>query len=156
MVTLADETVARLSQLPRIVAIKDCMEVERFIRLRRLCPADFGLLTGDDGVAAAALAMGAHGCISVTANIAPALSAALQTAWRQKNLEEFAKVRDQLEPLNSLLFCESNPMPVKYIASLLGLCALEYRLPLVAPSGENQTKLRALAERMRLLQQKAA
>jgi 4-hydroxy-tetrahydrodipicolinate synthase len=80
----------------------------------------------------------------------------LQTAWRQKNLDEFAKARDQLEPLNGLLFCESNPMPVKYLASLMGLCALEYRLPMVAPSAENQTKLRALAEHMGLLQQKAA
>ena len=156
VITLADDTVARLSRLPRIAGIKDCMEVERFIRLRSICRTDFTFLTGDDGVAAAALAMGAHGCISVTANIAPDLSAALQAAWQANDKQAFAHARDALEPLNSILFIESNPMPVKYIASLMGLCALEYRLPLLPPSAENQTRLRAAAERAGLLRQKAA
>jgi len=156
VVTLSDETVGRLAALPRIAGIKDCMEVERFIRLRRLCPPNFTLLTGDDGVAAAALAMGAHGCISVVANVAPGLSAELQRAWKEKNMANFARARDELDILNSILFIESNPIPVKYIASLMGLCALEYRLPMTPPSAENQAKLRAAADRVGLLKQKAA
>jgi len=156
VVTLADDTVARLAALPRIAGIKDCMEVERFVRLRRICPPEFCLLTGDDGVAAAALAMGAHGCISVTANVAPALSAELQRAWQAKDLPAFARARDALDPLNGILFCETNPIPVKYVASLLGLCELEYRLPLIQPGAENQVRLRAAAESAGLLKQKAA
>jgi len=156
VITLADDTVGRLAALPRIAGIKDCMEVERFIRLRRICPPEFCLLTGDDGVAAAALAMGAHGCISVTANVAPALSAELQRAWQTKDLVAFARARDALDPLNGILFCETNPIPVKYVASLLALCELEYRLPLVPPSAESQARLRTVAENARLLKQKAA
>jgi len=156
VVTLTDDTVARLAALPRIVGIKDCMEVERFVRLRRICPPEFLLFTGDDGVAAAALAMGAHGCISVTANVAPALSAELQHAWQAKDLSAFARARDALDPLNSILFCETNPIPVKYVASLMGLCELEYRLPLVPPNAENQARLYAAAEHAGLLKQKAA
>jgi len=156
VVTLSDDTVARLAALPRIAGIKDCMELERFIRLRRICPPDFCLLTGDDGVAAAALAMGAHGCISVTANVAPDLSAALQRAWHAKDMESFARARDALDIMNSVMFIETNPIPVKYVASLMGLCTLEYRLPMVPPSAENQVRLRAAAESAGLLKQKAA
>jgi len=150
-------TVARLSQLPRIVGTKDATaNMERLVLERAACPKDFCFMSGDDGTALSFLAMGGHGCISVTANIAPKESAALQAAWAAGDMATAARLRDQLAELNSLLFCEANPMPVKYIASLMGLCALEYRLPLLPPSAENQTRLRAAADRAGLLKQKAA
>jgi len=154
---ISSETLARLAQLPRIAGTKDATaNLERPVHERASCGDDFCFLSGDDGTTLAYLAMGGHGCISVTANIAPRESAELYAAWQRGDMASAGRLRDQLAELNSLLFCEANPTPVKYIASLMGLCALEYRLPLLAPSAENQTKLRAAAERMGLLKQKAA
>ena len=157
VVGLSVETISRLSKLPRVVANKDATgNLERPVQERLATSEKFCLLSGDDGTALAHLAMGGNGCISVTANIAPRQSAELQAAWARGDFAAAARIRDELAELNSMLFCEANPIPVKYIASLMGLCALEYRLPLVPPSAENQAKLRALAERMRLLEKKAA
>lgn len=155
--SLTVETMARLSQLPRIIGNKDATaNLERPTQERLACGEKFCLLSGEDGSALAYLAMGGHGCISVTANIAPRESAELQAAWARGDMVAAARIRDQLSELNSLLFCETNPGPVKYLASVLGLCQLEYRLPMVAPSAENQKRLREAAERAGLLKQRAA
>lgn len=155
--SLTVETMARLAKLPNVIGNKDATaNLERPTQERLACGEKFCLLSGEDGSALAYLAMGGHGCISVTANVAPKQSADLQKAWAAGDMKTAARIRDELADLNSLLFCETNPGPVKYIASLLGLCELEYRLPLVAPSAENQKRLRDVAERMGLLKQKAA
>lgn len=155
--SIAVETMARLAKLPNVIANKDATaNLERPTQERLACGEKFCLLSGEDGSALAYLAMGGHGCISVTANVAPKLSADLQKAWVAGDMKTAARIRDELSELNALLFCETNPGPVKYVASLLGLCELEFRLPLVAPSAENQKRLRDVAERMGLLKQKAA
>ena len=155
--TLSVETVGRLAQLPRIVGIKDATaNLERPALERAVCPDDFCFLSGEDGTALAYLAMGGHGCISVTANVAPKQSANLQAAWVAGDIKTATRICGELAELNSLLFCESNPGPVKYIAAQMGLCALEYRLPLVAPSEENQRRLDALIKNSGLRQAAAA
>lgn len=155
--SLSVDTVARISKLSNVVGIKDATaNLERPTQERLACGEKFCLLSGEDGSALAYLAMGGHGCISVTANVAPKLSADLQKAWTAGDLQTAARIRDELAELNSLLFCETNPVPVKYVASLLGLCELEYRLPLVPPSAESQKRLQDIANHMGLLKQKAA
>jgi 4-hydroxy-tetrahydrodipicolinate synthase len=127
-----DETLYRLAELPRIIGVKDstnCML--RPVNLRRHLGEDFILLSGEDGTTSAFLAQGGDGAISVTANIAPHLCAQFHRAWQDGHLSLFAKLRNALLPLHQALGLESNPVPVKYAASRLGLCRNELRPPLL-------------------------
>ena len=130
-VAVSDEAVARLFERGLIEGFKDAAgDLARPVRLRALCGAGLLQFSGDDATAAAHLAMGGDGCISVTANLAPALCAGLQAAWRGGDLAGFAQLRDLLAPLHAALFGESNPIPVKAALCLAGLCSGEVRLPL--------------------------
>ncbi len=135
VIDMSVETMARLAELPRIVGVKDATaDLTRPTRTRHAIGPGFCQLSGEDPSIAAFLAQGGHGCISVTANVAPALCAALQDAWRAGNLAEMARVRDMLTPLNLALFAEVNPVPVKYAVSRLGFGNGSLRLPLVEAS----------------------
>ena len=126
------ETMARLGELPRIVGVKDAAgDLARPARTRLALGPDFCQLSGDDITAPAFLAQGGVGCISVVANVAPRACAALQQAWRDRDLIAMAEWRDRLTPLGQALFVEANPIPVKYALSLLGFCTTDVRLPLV-------------------------
>jgi 4-hydroxy-tetrahydrodipicolinate synthase len=126
------ETMARLARLPNIVGVKDAtQDLTRPIMTRLAIGPDFCQLSGEDGTVLPFLAAGGHGCISVTANVAPALCAEVHRAWRDGNVAKAAALNDRLMPLHKALFCETSPSPVKYAASLLGKCSPEMRLPLV-------------------------
>lgn len=143
VIDISVDTMARLAKLPNIVGVKDaCGDLSRVLETRHAIGPDFCQLSGDDITAAAFLAQGGVGCISVASNVAPAQCAQLQNAWAAGDLKTFAKMRDLLLPLAKNLFCESNPAPVKYAASVLGLCSDEVRLPLVPASA----KARALVD----------
>lgn len=143
-VGFADETVARLHEEGVIAAIKDATgDLARPPRLARLCGRDLVQLSGEDATALAHRAMGGAGCISVTANLAPALCAALQRAATERDLDRAAEVRDLLAPLDAALFAESNPIPVKAALGLLGLCDPTPRLPLTPAGGETRSRLAA-------------
>jgi 4-hydroxy-tetrahydrodipicolinate synthase len=132
VVDMSIETMARLATLPNIVGVKDATnDPVRPLATRLAIGEDFCLLSGEDAAIAAFLAQGGHGCISVTANVAPALCAALHRAWAEGDLATFAALRDRLLPLHAALFVESSPGPVKYAVSLLGKGAAATRLPLV-------------------------
>ena len=136
VIDMSVETMARLAKLPNIIGVKDATaDLARPIRTRLAIGPDFCQLSGEDGTAVPFLAAGGHGCISVTANVAPRACAEMQRAWRAGDLAKTMALQDKLMPLHSALFCESNPGPVKYAASLLGRCAPETRLPL-APLSE--------------------
>lgn len=134
VVDITLDTCARLADLPRIAGIKDATnDLTRPAALRERIAKPFALLSGEDATAPAFLAMGGHGCISVTANVAPDLCARMQDSWRTGDLKTFATLRDRLAPLHRALFLETSPAPVKYALSRLGLCAETLRLPLVPP-----------------------
>ena len=136
VIDMSVETMARLAKLPNIIGVKDATaDLTRPIRTRLAAGPVFCQLSGEDGTAVPFLAAGGHGCISVTANVAPRLCAEMQRAWRRGDLATAMAMQDKLMPLHAALFCESNPGPVKYAASLLGRCAPETRLPL-APLSE--------------------
>jgi 4-hydroxy-tetrahydrodipicolinate synthase len=123
---------ARLARLPNIVGVKDAtQDLTRPITTRLAIGPDFCQMSGEDGTALPFLAAGGHGCISVSANVAPALCAEMQRAWREGDLARATALNDRLMPLHRALFCETSPSPVKYAASLLGKCSPEMRLPLV-------------------------
>ena len=90
----------------------------------------FCYLSGEDGTALAYLAQGGHGCISVTANVAPSLCSEMHIAWQNGNIAKAQEINLKLSSLHNALFIESSPGPVKYAASMLGLCKQETRLPL--------------------------
>jgi 4-hydroxy-tetrahydrodipicolinate synthase len=136
VIDMSVDTMARLAKLPNIIGVKDATaDLARPIRTRLAVGADFCQLSGEDSTAVPFLAAGGHGCISVTANVAPTLCAEMQRAWRRGDLATAMALQDKLTPLHGALFCESNPGPVKYAASLLGRCSPETRLPL-APLSE--------------------
>ena len=138
------DTMARLAELPRIVGVKDATaDLNRPMLLRNRVGDDFCQLSGEDGTALPFLAAGGHGCISVAANLAPALCARMQDAWKDGNLREAEALRDRLTPLNKALFTETNPAPVKYGCAALGLCSDEVRLPLLPASANARAAMDA-------------
>ncbi|MGB0719434.1 MAG: 4-hydroxy-tetrahydrodipicolinate synthase [Bdellovibrionales bacterium] len=144
IVDISVETMARLAELPNIIGVKDATnDLGRPVTVRREIGTDFCQLSGEDATATAFLAQGGAGCISVVANIAPRLSADLHEAWQAGDFARVAEIRDLLDPLANDLFCESNPAPVKYAASVLGLCSDEVRLPLLPASDAARARVDA-------------
>ncbi len=131
VVDMSIETMVELSKLKNIIGVKDATnDLFRPLLTKNIMNSDFCYLSGEDGTALAYLAQGGHGCISVTANVAPKLCADMHTAWRNGDIKQAQKINLKLAKLHHVLFLESSPGPVKFAASLLGLCFPETRLPL--------------------------
>jgi 4-hydroxy-tetrahydrodipicolinate synthase len=132
VVDMSPQTMARLASLANIIGVKDASnDITRPLTTRWFCGTDFCQLSGEDGNALAFLAHGGHGCISVTANVAPALCAAMQEAWAAGKPAEALAIQEKLFPLHTALFLETSPAPTKYALARLGRCAADLRLPLV-------------------------
>jgi 4-hydroxy-tetrahydrodipicolinate synthase len=101
------------------------------------------LISGEDGTALGYNAHGGKGCISVTANVAPRLCAQFQAACAAGDFAKAREYQDRLMPLHDAMFCEPSPAPVKYGASLLGLCAPAVRLPLVEATEGARERVKA-------------
>jgi 4-hydroxy-tetrahydrodipicolinate synthase len=134
-VDMSIDTMKRLAELPRIAGVKDATaDLARPLRTKLAIGADFVQLSGEDITVVPFLAQGGHGCISVTANVAPRLCADLHRAWRAKDFAAVEVLNERLAPLSDAMFVESSPAPVKFAASLLGKCQNEIRGPLVPAS----------------------
>ncbi|MDP2800603.1 MAG: 4-hydroxy-tetrahydrodipicolinate synthase [Phreatobacter sp.] len=143
VVEMSVETMARLAEIPNIVGVKDAtMKLDRVSAQRQACGKDFIQLSGEDGTALAHMAHGGHGCISVTANVAPRLCAAFQNACLAGDYAKALEIQDQLFPLHQALFVEPNPAPSKAALALLGRMADEVRLPMVAASPATRETLK--------------
>ncbi|BAI72033.1 dihydrodipicolinate synthase [Azospirillum sp. B510] len=152
VVDMSVATMARLARLPNIIGVKDATaDLARPVRLLQEVGPDFIQLSGEDATALAFNAQGGVGCISVTANIAPALCSAMQNAWAKGDLTEAYRLRDVLTPLHDSMFVETSPAPVKFAASLLGLATDEVRLPLVPASETARAAVRAAMNKAGLL-----
>jgi len=142
VIDMTVETMARCSKLENVIGVKDATAaVGRATEQRLACGEDFCQLSGEDITQLGFLAQGGAGCISVTANIAPKMMADMHAAWQRGDVAEAQKLNERLTPLHSDLFCEANPGPVKYGASLLGKCSEELRLPLVPITAESRGKV---------------
>ena len=132
VIDMSVETMATLARHANIAGVKDATaDLVRPLATRLACGADFCQMSGEDATVVPFLAQGGHGCISVTANIAPEDCARLHTAWQAGDMAMVAEINERLLPVHDALFCEASPGPVKYAAELMGLCAGELRLPLV-------------------------
>jgi 4-hydroxy-tetrahydrodipicolinate synthase len=150
---LEPETVARLAEAARnIEAIKEASgKLSQFGELTHIMPQGFKIFSGDDGLALAAIAMGAHGLISVASNEAPAEMARMIRAALSNNWDEAREIERRFSRLLEANFWESNPAPVKTILSLMGKCGDHLRLPLVSPTAATRAKLERLAGELGLL-----
>ncbi|MCQ8897201.1 4-hydroxy-tetrahydrodipicolinate synthase [Limnobacter humi] len=128
---LAHETVVRLSQVPGIVGIKEATgNLERGAWLVRDCSKHFAVYSGDDPTAVNLMLMGGKGNISVTANVAPRLMHQLCVAAMAGDAQTAHAINLSLLDLHKAMFCQANPIPVKYALAKMGLMAPGIRLPL--------------------------
>jgi 4-hydroxy-tetrahydrodipicolinate synthase len=141
-VDMSNATMARLAKLPNVIGVKDATnDLARPLKMRVEIGEGFCLLSGEDATAVAYLAQGGDGCISVTANVAPALCSEMHEAWQRGDIATVRRINERLIPLHDALFAETSPAPVKYAASLLGRCTPEVRQPLWQTAPETQEKV---------------
>ena len=152
VINVTDDTFVRLADLPRIAGIKDATgDLARVSTLRMRLGDRFTQLSGEDMTAVGFNAMGGRGCISVTSNIAPKQCADVQNACLKGDYKTALALHDPLVALHNIMFCETNPIPVKFAAHLMGKCELSFRLPLVNPTAESQAKIKAVMQAMKLI-----
>jgi len=152
IVDMTIETMIELSKIEKIIGVKDATnDLFRPLLTRKKMQNDFCYLSGEDGTALAYLAQGGHGCISVTANVAPKLCSELHSAWQDGNISKAQEINLKLSSLHNALFIESSPGPVKYAASLLGLCNKKTRLPLSDIKDDTKILVKNCLEELQLL-----
>jgi len=152
-VDIQADTVKRLfNDVPNIFGIKEATgSIERTVELLAKVP-ELYVFSGDDAIDFPILASGGKGLTSVTANLLPDLKSELAHAALEGNFKKAKDINDELYNINKVLFCESNPIPIKaamYIAGLIE--TLEYRLPLVAPSSDNMKKIEAVMKQYNIV-----
>ena len=146
-VTITAETTARLAEIPNIVGTKEAtLSMNMAMDVKSLCGDEFAILSGDDPVTLPLMALGGHGVISVASNVAPAAVSDMVNALLEGDWERGRELHYELLPLFRALFVETNPIPVKTAASILGLCSDEMRLPMIPLQGENLDTLRRVME----------
>ena len=140
------------SDFSNIVGVKDATaKVDRVSEQRIACGADFIQLSGEDATALGFNAHGGHGCISVTANIAPRLCAEFQTACAAGRFDEALALQDKLMPLHKAIFIEPNPTGVKYALAKLGHLDNRLRSPLVPIDASTEETIDAALRHSRLM-----
>jgi 4-hydroxy-tetrahydrodipicolinate synthase len=143
IIDMSVATMARLAKLPRIAGVKDATnDLTRPVRTKLAIGPEFCQLSGEDGTALAYLAQGGHGCISVTANVAPRLCADMHAAWAKGDVKTAMRLNERLMPVHEALFAETSPAPVKFAASLLGKARETCRLPIAELLPETKERVR--------------
>ena len=144
VVDMTPATMAELAKLPRIVGVKDATgDLARVSQTRMACGPDFMQVSGEDATALGFNAHGGVGCISVTANVAPALCAAFQDATLAGDYAKALALQDQLMPLHETVFLEPGVAGAKYALSRLGRCSADVRLPLLGLSDPVKARIDA-------------
>jgi 4-hydroxy-tetrahydrodipicolinate synthase len=141
-VNLLPETLARLTEVPEVVAVKEASgSLTQMAEIVRLVGDRITLLSGDDNLTLPVLALGGKGVISVIANIVPKDTADMIKYWEKGDIQKTQKLFYKLYPICQAMFFETNPIPVKTALGMMGLCSEEMRLPLTAMGTANREKL---------------
>ncbi|WP_133619166.1 4-hydroxy-tetrahydrodipicolinate synthase [Hydromonas duriensis] len=149
---LSNETVVRLADIPNIIGIKDATgDIGRGTLLLQQVPSDFAVYSGDDLTAAAYILLGAHGNVSVTANVAPKMMHDLCVAALNADIPTVRALTAKLSSLNKNLFIEANPITVKWALAEMGRISAGLRLPLTQLSASSQGVVRAAMQTAGLL-----
>ena len=152
VVDMSPETMGELAKLPRIIGVKDATgDLARVCQQRIRCGPDFLQISGEDATAHGFNAQGGIGCISVTANVAPALCAQLQEACLAGDYSAALTLQDRLMPLHQAIFTEPGLVGAKYGLSLLGRCEDSVRLPLTPLSEVTKALIKQAMEHAELL-----
>ena len=152
VVDMSIETMIELSKIKNVMGVKDATnDLFRPLLTRKKMQNEFCYLSGEDGTALAFLAQGGHGCISVTANVAPKLCSEMHSMWQDGNISKAQEINLKLSSLHNALFIESSPGPVKYAASLLGLCKENTRLPLSKINDNTKKIVKSCLQELQLL-----
>ena len=146
-------TVARLSKIPNIIAIKEaCGSITQQMEVLSMVEPGFRVLSGDDSFTFPLMALGGHGIISVISNEIPGPMTRLAHLLLDGKYEEARKLHFQLLPLMQVNFIETNPIPVKAALAMMGMIQEIYRLPMVPMKQENRAKLEKVLTEQGLLQ----
>lgn len=149
-ISLLPSTVARLSKVENIVAIKEAAgSVQQVVDIISLC--DITVLSGDDSMTLPFMAVGARGVVSVAANVVPAKVHDLVQKFLDGRLVESRKIHYELADIFKVLFIETNPLPVKTAMAMMGLLEEEWRMPLCEMTKENKIKLREVLRKYKLV-----
>ena len=149
---LGNETTLRLAQIPNVVGIKDATgNMERAAELINRAPEGFSVFSGDDGTACALLLLGGKANISVVANVAPRMMHEMCMAAVSGNVMKARELNFRLSALSRQLFCEANPIPVKWACQQMGLMEGGIRLPLTPLSAECHERVRSAMRQAGLL-----
>ncbi|WP_411286680.1 4-hydroxy-tetrahydrodipicolinate synthase [Phenylobacterium sp.] len=141
-VDISNDTLARLAKLPNMVGIKDATgDLGRASVQRLTCGEGWTMLSGNDNTALGYMAHGGHGCISVTANVAPEQCADFYNAVLAGDWSGALYAQDRLIRLHHALFTDASPAPAKFALAHLGLCAEDARLPIVAASEASRAEV---------------
>jgi len=149
---LLPETMARLCEVPLVVGIKEATgSAQRAAQIISRVGDRMVVLSGDDATAFPLYALGAHGCISVVSNVAPAEMAAMWDAAVAGNWNKARELHYRVFPLSEGLFIEANPIPVKAALAMMGKITDEIRAPLYPLSGANREKVRKILADLKLI-----
>ena len=152
VVNISVDLMAELAKLPRIIGVKDATgDLSLPGKIKQVIGPEFIQLSGEDSLAIEYNKSGGSGCISVTSNIVPDLCVAQQQAFFANDLQKADLLTQKLAELNQVLFCETNPMPVKYAAKILGLCSGDIRLPLIEIEEKSQIKIQTALKNLALI-----
>jgi 4-hydroxy-tetrahydrodipicolinate synthase len=147
------KTMIRLAEIPNIVAVKEASgNLGQIMDIIRDRPSDFRVLSGDDALAFAVVALGGDGVVSVVSNEAPRMMRSMIDACLEGNLIKARDLHYKLLSLMNINFIESNPMPVKAALAMMGLIEENYRLPMVRMTPANRDKLAKVMEQVGLVQ----
>jgi 4-hydroxy-tetrahydrodipicolinate synthase len=151
-VNMTVETTLRLAEVPNIVAVKEASgNVVQMSEIVAGAPDGFMLLSGDDPLTVAVMAVGGRGVVSVASNEAPAEMAQVVELCEKGDFAGARKLHHWLLPLLQVNFVETNPIPCKAAMAAMGLIEEQYRLPLVPPSAATREKVLRVLHRLRLL-----
>lgn len=149
---LEAETVARLSEIDNIVAIKEASgKLDQASKIRRLTSPDFAIYSGDDSLTLPILSIGGSGVISVASHLAGSPLQSMIRAYESGDIHQAMRIHLDLIPLFDALFCETNPVPVKAALRLQGWSVGETRLPLAPISSSSEQTLRVVLSELKLL-----
>jgi 4-hydroxy-tetrahydrodipicolinate synthase len=143
-VNMLPETIAEIAKIPNVAGIKEAAgSLDQVSRIVELCGPHFTVLSGDDSLTLPMMAVGAHGVISVLSNLLPERQAALVRAAAEDDYESARRIHYELLPLTQVLFCETNPIPIKAALAMTGKIAHEeLRMPLTAITEANRARLK--------------
>jgi 4-hydroxy-tetrahydrodipicolinate synthase len=145
-------TAARLAEIEQVVGVKEASgDLGQISEIVARCPDDFCVLSGDDSLALPILAVGGRGVISTSANVAPTEMVEMVTAFRTGDVERARAIHLRLLPLFDVLFCETNPIPVKAAVAEMGRISDEIRLPLLEITQPNRERLKVVLKELGLL-----